>query len=243
MDNASLMEMLRSVPADRIEKIEIIMSPNSSYKASTTGGIVNIVMKKNPNQGLTGSASVGAIYKTEKITPTASLYLGYSKNKFNASANLGYLYVNLQSCMETTYNYRDSYTDILNSNNSLSTDHILYGDISLSYDLTKRSTLGTSFDIAGSERNSKSTTISSNYLRGTIDKYSKSYAETENPYRKPQMSIVAYYHLKTDDKGSNLDVSANYSSSVNATMGTMEYASGVDSHELVPYSLFSKTLP
>ena len=240
MDNASLMEMLRSVPADRIEKIEIIMSPNSSYKASTTGGIVNIVMKKNPNQGLTGSASVGAIYLGEKITPRASLYLGYSKNKFNASANLGYLYVNLQSCMETTYNYRDSYTDILNSNNSLSTDHILYGDISLSYDLTKRSTLGTSFDIAGSERNSKSTTISSNYLRGTIDKYSKSYAETENPYRKPQMSIVAYYHLKTDDKGSNLDVSANYSSSLNASLGTMQYASGVESREVVPYSLFKQ---
>ena len=240
MDNVSLMEMLRSLPADRIEKIEIIMSPNSSYKASTTGGIVNIVMKKNPNEGLTGSASVGATYKTEKITPWASLYLGYSKNKFNASANLGYLYVNLQSCMETTYNYRDSYTDILNSNNSLSTDHILYGDISLSYDLTKRSTLGTSFDIVGAERNSKSTTISSNYLRGTIDKYSKSYAETENPYRKPQMSIVAYYHLKTDDKGSNLDVSANYSSSLNASLGTMQYASGVDSHELVPYSLFKQ---
>ncbi len=240
MDNASLMEMLRSVPADRIEKIEIIMSPNSSYKASTTGGIVNIVMKKNPNQGLTGSASVGAIYNTEKITPRASLYLGYSKKKLNASANLGYLYVNLQSCMETTYNYRDSYTDILNSNNSLSTDHILYGDISLSYDLTKRSTLGTSFDIAGFERNSKSTTISSNYLRGTIDKYSKSYAETENPYRKPQMSIVAYYHLKTDDKGSNLDVSANYSSSLNASLGTMQYASGVESREVVPYSLFKQ---
>ena len=240
MSNASLMEMLRSLPADKIEKIEIIMSPNSSYKASTTGGIVNIVMKKNPNQGLTGSASVSATYLGERITPRASLYLGYSKNKFNASANLSYLYYNSQTEKETTYNYRDSYTDILNSSNSLTTGHFLNGNISISYDLTKRSTLGTSFHIGGSESNSKSTTVSSNYLRGTIDKYSKSYAETENPYRKPQMSIVAYYHLKTDDKGSNLDVSANYSSSVNATMGTMEYASGVDSHELVPYSLFQQ---
>ena len=240
MGNASLMEMLRSVPADRIEKIEIIMSPNSSHKASTTGGIVNIVMKKNPNQGLTGSASVSATYLGERITPRASLYLGYSKNKFNASANLSYLYYNSQTEKETTYNYRDSYTDILNSTNSLTTGHFLNGNISLSYDLTKRSTLGTSFYIGGSESNSKSTTVSSNYLRGTIDKYSKSYSETDNPYRKPEMSIVAYYHLKTDDKGSNLDVSANYSSSVNATMGTMEYASGVDSHELVPYSLFQQ---
>ncbi len=240
MDNSSLMEMLRSVPADRIEKIEIIMSPNSSYKASTTGGIVNIVMKKNPNEGLTGSASVSATYLGEKITPRASLYLGYSKNKFNASANLSYQYYNSQDEKETTYNYRDSYTDILNSSNSQTTGHFLNGNISLSYDLTTRSTMGTSFHIGGSKSNSKSTTISSNYLKGTIDKYSKSYSETENPFQKPEMSIVAYYNLKTDDKGSNLDVSANYSSSVNATLGTMEYASVVDSHELIPYSLFQQ---
>ena len=240
MNNASLMEMLRSVPADRIEKIEIIMSPNSSHKASTTGGIVNIVMKKNPNQGLTGSASVSATYLGERITPRASLYLGYSKNKFNASANLSYLYYNSQTEKETTYNYRDSYTDILNSSNSLTTGHFLNGNISLSYDLTKRSTLGTSFYIGGSESNSKSATTSSNYLRGTIDKYSKSYSETDNPYRKPEMSIVAYYHLKTDDKGSNLDVSANYSSSVNASLGSMEYACVVESREVVPYSLFKQ---
>ena len=240
MDNSSLMEMLRSVPADRIEKIEIIMSPNSSYKASTTGGIVNIVMKKNPNQGLTGSASVGAIYNTEKITPRASLYLGYSKNKLNASANLSYKYYNSQDEKETTYNYKESYTDILNSTNSQTNGHFLNGNISLSYDLTKRSTMGASFHIGGSESNSKSTTISSNFLRGTIDKYLKSYSETENPFQKPEMSIVAYYNLKTDDKGSNLDVSANYSSSVNATLGTMEYASVVDSHELIPYSLFQQ---
>ena len=240
MDNSSLMEMLRSVPADRIEKIEIIMSPNSSYKASTTGGIVNIVMKKNPNEGLTGSASVSATYLGEKITPRASLYLGYSKNKFNASANLSYQYYNSQDEKETTYNYRDSYTDILNSSNSQTTGHFLNGNISLSYDLTTRSTMGTSFHIGGSKSNSKSTTISSNYLKGTIDKYLKSYSETENPFQKPEMSIVAYYNLKTDDKGSNLDVSANYSSSVNATLGTMEYASVVDSHELIPYTLFQQ---
>ena len=240
MDNASLMEMLRSLPADKIEKIEIIMSPNSSHKASTTGGIVNIVMKKNPNEGLTGSASVSATYLGERITPRASLYLGYSKNKLNASANLSYKYYNSQDEKETTYNYKESYTNILNSTNSQTNGHFLNGNISLSYDLTKRSTMGASFHIGGSESNSKSTTISSNFLRGTIDKYSKSYSETENPFQKPEMSIVAYYNLKTDDKGSNLDVSANYSSSVNATFGSMEYASGVDSHELIPYSLFQQ---
>ena len=86
------MDMLRSVPADRIEKIEIITSPNSSHKASTKGGILNVVMKKNPYEGLTGSASVGTTYLGDRFSPRSSLYLGYSKNKFNASANMSYLY-------------------------------------------------------------------------------------------------------------------------------------------------------
>ena len=240
MDNASIMETLRSVPADQIEKIEIIMSPNSSHKASTKGGIVNIVMKKNPNQGLTGSASIGATYLGEEISPRASLYLGYSKKKFNASANLSYQYYNMYNEKQTTYNYKDSYMDILNSASYKTTGHFLNSNISLSYDLTQRSTMGTSFHIGGSESNNISTTLSSNYYKGTIDKHAKSYSETKNPFQKPEMSFVAYYNLKTDDKGSNLDISANYSSSVNASLGSMELASGVNSYELVPYSRFQQ---
>ncbi len=240
MDNASIMETLRSVPADQIEKIEIIMSPNSSHKASTKGGIVNIVMKKNPNQGLTGSASIGATYLGEEISPRASLYLGYSKKKFNASANLSYQYYNMYNEKQTTYNYKDSYMDILNSASYKTTGHFLNSNISLSYDLTQRSTMGTSFHMGGSESNNISTTLSSNYYRGTIDKHAKSYSETKNPFQKPEMSFVAYYNLKTDDKGSNLDISANYSSSVNASLGSMELASGVNSYELVPYSRFQQ---
>ena len=240
MDNASIMETLRSVPADQIEKIEIIMSPNSSHKASTKGGIVNIIMKKNPNQGLTGSTSVGVTYLGEEITPRASLYLGYTKKKFNASANLSYQYYNMYNEKQTTYNYTDSFIDILNSASSHTTGHFLNSNITLSYDLTQRSTMGTSFHIGGSESNNISTTLSSNYYKGTIDKHSKSYSETKNPLKKPEMSFVAYYNLKTDDKGSNLDISSNYSSSVNASLGCMQYESGVNSHELVPYSRFQQ---
>ena len=74
------MDMLRSAPADSIEKIEIITSPNSSHKASTKGGILNVVMKMIPFEGRTGSARVGATYLGDTLSPRSSLYLGYSKN-------------------------------------------------------------------------------------------------------------------------------------------------------------------
>lgn len=54
------------------------------------------------------------------------------------------------------------------------------------------------------------------------------------------MSAVAYYNLKTDDNGSNLDISANYSSSFGATFRGMEYSDGTDWNTLVPYSRFQQ---
>lgn len=239
MDNASLMEMLRSVPPSQIENIEIIISPNSSHKASTTGGIVNIVMKKNPNQGLTGSASVSGTYLGEKVSPRTSLYLGYSKDRFNASANLSYQYYNSMNETDITYNYKDTATDIINSTVQQATGHFLNGNINISYDFTERSTMGASFHIGGTDSNSNTTTSSSSYFNGIIDKQSISANETSYPFRRPEISVVAYYNMKTDDNGSNLDISANYSSSTNVSLGNMEYAND-DKDGANPYSQFQQ---
>lgn len=115
MDNISLMAMLRSLPAEQIEKIEIITTPGSSYKASTIGGILNIILKKNPNQGITGSVSVGTQYLGNRFSPDASLYLGYSKNKFNAAVSLN-AYNNIaRNEINATYNYHSTNTKIDNS--------------------------------------------------------------------------------------------------------------------------------
>ena len=240
MDNTSLIEMLRSTPANQIENIEVIMSPNSSYRASTTGGIVNIVMKKNPNQGLTGSASVSGVCLGERVSPRATFYLGYSKNKLNASANLSYLYNDSQNETDATYNYADTFTDILNSTIQETSGHFLNGNINITYDFTKRSTVGASFHIGGSESNSNSTTKSSNYLNGILDKSSISVNETDNPFQRPKIGVVAYYNLKMDNNGSNLDLSANYSSSINTSLGKMEYANATNRNNLIPYSLFQQ---
>lgn len=48
---------LQSIPADQIERIEVITNPSSKFEASGTAGILNIILKKNKKTGFNGSVT------------------------------------------------------------------------------------------------------------------------------------------------------------------------------------------
>lgn len=52
--------VLQQMPANSIEKIEIITNPSAKYKPDGTSGIINIVLKKNKSLGMNGSISANA---------------------------------------------------------------------------------------------------------------------------------------------------------------------------------------
>lgn len=52
--------VLQQMPANSIEKIEIITNPSAKYKPDGTSGIINIVLKKDKSLGLNGSVSANA---------------------------------------------------------------------------------------------------------------------------------------------------------------------------------------
>lgn len=50
---------LDQIPADDIERVELMTNPSSKFDASSAGGIINIILKKNKRSGLNGIASIG----------------------------------------------------------------------------------------------------------------------------------------------------------------------------------------
>lgn len=57
---------LQSIPADQIERIEVITNPSSKFEASGTAGILNIILKKDKKIGFNGTVtgSLGYLPRT-----------------------------------------------------------------------------------------------------------------------------------------------------------------------------------
>ena len=71
---------LDQIPADNIERVELITNPSAKFDAASTGGVINVILKKNKKLGLNGLASIGAGYPD---ILNGNLSLNLRQNKFN----------------------------------------------------------------------------------------------------------------------------------------------------------------
>lgn len=148
---------LAQIPADQIDRVEIITNPSVKFDASTMGGILNIVMKKNTKPGYNGIVMGG---------------IGTS-NRYNGMANLNIKEKAFNFFMMYTYNNQENITkgythrsNIYNAspygyfnqdNNTDSKNTFQFGRVGFDYSINNRNTI----------------TLSENIVRGqfgTIDK-------------------------------------------------------------------------
>ncbi|MBP7497875.1 MAG: TonB-dependent receptor [Bacteroidales bacterium] len=80
-------QALRNIPAAAVERIELITNPSANYDAEGTAGIINVIMKKQKSEGMSGiintSAGTGDKY-------TGSALFNIRKNKTNYNFGVDY---------------------------------------------------------------------------------------------------------------------------------------------------------
>ena len=74
---------LAQIPANQIESVEVISNPSARYDASTSGGIVNLVLKKNRQPGYNGIATV-SVGQNHRYDATANL--DWREGRWNVTA-------------------------------------------------------------------------------------------------------------------------------------------------------------
>jgi outer membrane receptor protein involved in Fe transport len=139
-------DALRQLPADAIERVEVITSPSARYDAEGTAGILNIILRKGKALGFNGSVNT-TIGNPDQFQLATNL--NQRGKKTNFFSNFG-------------YNYRsgpgNSFTDLRNLTNGVVTSsriedrewqrkrNSFNASVGLEYFLTKKSSLtGTVF--------------------------------------------------------------------------------------------------
>ena len=79
--------ILQQLPAESIERIEVIDNPSSKFSAEGSAGIINIVLKRNLKAGYYGSVQAGGDTRGGSST---SVNVNYNSPLIDAYANVGY---------------------------------------------------------------------------------------------------------------------------------------------------------
>jgi iron complex outermembrane recepter protein len=110
MSAADIAILLKSLPPNAIQKIELIRTPSAKYDASGGGGLVNIILMKGVKIGINGSVNTGFTQGEY-----GNQYIGFNLNNNNDKLSS---YVNAQ------YNNGNDYS-ITNTDRILSIDSVL----------------------------------------------------------------------------------------------------------------------
>jgi outer membrane receptor protein involved in Fe transport len=86
-------DALQQLPADQIDRVEVISNPSAALNPEGTGGVINLITKQSRGGGVTGSAYATAAsaglkraglnlgYNTKTLAITGSLAANYQRNK------------------------------------------------------------------------------------------------------------------------------------------------------------------
>jgi outer membrane cobalamin receptor len=113
---------LEQIPAEQIEKIEIITNPSARYDAASNNGILNVILKKNSKPGYNGMINAGAgtnnrlnsMVNLNIKEKSFNVFMSYNFN-MRGNINNGYTYrTNLKDEEITSYFNQDNVSDNLN---------------------------------------------------------------------------------------------------------------------------------
>lgn len=160
---ANLSEILKSMPASSIVRIEVITIPSSKYDAEGSGGIINIVTNRKIGDGYRGSVNANTRVPDGGTGVGGSFTLRSGKLGVNGygGGNLGYSPRTTSSINQQ--NSGDTVTSLKQNGYGSSHGRSGYGGVEISYDIDTLHLLSGSVNVNGNHDNGTAFQSSTSY--------------------------------------------------------------------------------
>jgi outer membrane receptor protein involved in Fe transport len=204
---------LKNMPANQLESIEIMSQPPAKYDAAGNAGVINIITKKNKNNGFNATLTACAIIARYFKSPN-SLTFNWRQGNVNVYSNY-------------SYSWWEGFTDTHGDNSQRTDAASPFDRYTLNHTYGRYSDRGQNFRAGIDYFAGKMTTIGFS-VNGTVDKQSFTSGSTTNFYdslhnyvqynlaqsinKTPEfhLGFNGNYTHKLDTKGSEFSVDADY---------------------------------
>lgn len=142
VNGVDLDNLLRSLPATSVKKIELVTNPGASYDANFSGAIIDIISHDKSFKWLSGSVSLNVgINENTKVLPTFLLNGKAKRFTWNVQSSYSYRESTLKSSNERNYTIIDSLLDLNSQRNEQYTDRYFSVRGNIMTKLSKKSIL------------------------------------------------------------------------------------------------------
>ncbi len=206
---------LDQIPADQIDRIEVITNPSAKFEASATGGILNIVMKENNKPGYNGIVT-GGVGTNGRYNGT--VILNYKQKPFGISLN--YNVNSSDNPITGVYTERYTYTDWQKTGEFYTQDNPTYnrtfqrGSLALDYYLNNRNTLTLSEEVVAGNFNTPDNQLfyTKSLIADTVSNSGNRSDPSQAHFRNYATKL--HYRKTFPKKGEELTADANFSYNV-----------------------------
>ena len=202
LSGTDLQNYLLTLPANAIEKVELIYNPGASFEANASGSVINIVTSTKRKKGINASFNINYNFNKYQKPSPQFLLNGKTKN-LSWQTMIGYNYIDGENKTENdkVFTSFKPAENLLQKNFVLTTNRNFYFRTGTNYKLNEKSNLLFNYNL--NTANDRATSTSSTI--GTGINFTNN-GLTKNKNNNHEISLQ--YKTKLDSIGRTLDITA-----------------------------------
>jgi outer membrane receptor protein involved in Fe transport len=213
LNAADLANYLKNMQSNQLDQIEIMSQPPAKYDAAGNSGVINLITKKNKNNGFNGSITTSAIVAIY-FKNTNNIVFNWRQGKTNFYGNYGYVYWEGFNEGNLNKSLRES-ADVNFNRYTVQNTFGRYSDrghswrAGVDYFADKKTTIG--FSVNGNYDKEQFTSRSRNDFYDSLQNFVQyNIAQSQNKSPQLRLGFNGNFLRKLDDKGSEISVDADY---------------------------------